>query len=254
MDQTLLDGPQNEPQIDPNKDYLTELVGDNKKFKTQQDLAKGKYESDLYIKTLEKKQDELRTDYLKLREDYNARAKLEELIGQLEARSQSPDSTTPKAEVKDKPVIDPKEIESLVSNKIQEYELTRKQQQNFSIVRDRLKERFGDNYQTALKQQIENLGLTEEDVNQLAKKSPNAFFKTIGIDQPQQAPAFQPPFQSSQRTNFAPTGAKKRTWSYYQEMKKTNPKAYYDSKTNVQMHNDYIELGKEFEDGDFSAI
>ena len=87
MNETLLSGDQT-PQIDPNKDYLAELVGEGKKFKTDKDLARGKYEADLYVKTLERQLDELRNDHLKLREDYTARAKLEELLGQLEAKSQ----------------------------------------------------------------------------------------------------------------------------------------------------------------------
>lgn len=256
MDQTLLDGLVTESTVDPNKDYLADLVGEGKKFKTDKELARGKYESDLYIKTLEKKQDELRADYLKLREDYTARAKLEDLVDQLASKPvQQPLSEPPIAEVKDKPGYDPKEIESLVSNKIQEYELTKKQTDNFNTVRSRLREQFGDKYQDVLKQQIQDLGLSEEDVNALARKSPTAFFKTIGIDKPEQQQTFQTPPASSVRSDsFAPKGASKRTWNYYQEMKKNNPKQYYDPKTNVQMHNDYIALGKEFEDGDFGAF
>ena len=250
MNETLL-GETNEPKIDPNKDYEQELVGDGKKFKSTKDLARGKYEADLYVNTLTRQLDELRGDYLKLREDYTARAKLEELIGQLETKSQQhSNSEQPQAkEVKDKPGIDPDQIASLVSNKIQEYELTKKQTENFNKVKTKLKEQFGDNYQTALKHQIEELGLTEEDVNALARKSPNAFFKTLGIEQAPVKETFLNPMRSSQKPEtFQPKGFPKRTWSYYQDLKKTNPNLYLDKKTNVQMHNDAIEMGEAFFD------
>lgn len=252
MNETLLD--QKVDTIDPNKDYLAELVGEGRKFKTEKDLARGKYESDLYVNTLTRQLDELRTDYLKLRDDYTARAKLEELIGQLEAKQtqQLSNSEQPKAnEVKDKPGIDPNEMKSLISSSIQEYETTKKQNENFNLVKEKLKEQFGDNYPSVLKQQIENLGLTEEDVNALARKSPNAFFRTIGVDKPENKELFQNPLSSSLKSEtFRPKGAQKRTRSYYLEMKKNNPKAYLDSKTNVQMHNDAMELGEAFFDVD----
>lgn len=250
MNETLL-GQDQEPKLDPNKDYLAELVGEGKKFKSEKDLARGKYEADLYVTTLTRQLDELRDDYKKLREDSTSRAKLEELIGQLEARSkQSSNSDTPPArEVKDSPTLDPNELKSLVSSSIQEYEMTRKQTDNFNRVREKLREQFGDNYQSVLKNQIEELGLTEDDVNTLARKSPNAFFKTLGIEQAIAKETFQNPVASSQRAEtFRPKGSQKRTWSYYQDLKKTQPNLYLDPKTNVQMHNDAMELGEAFFD------
>jgi hypothetical protein len=250
LDQTTDNQPE---QIDPNKDYLTELVGEGKKFKSPQELARGKYEADLYVRTLERQKDELRSDFLKLKDEQAARAKLEDLIDQWSNKQQSSsDNTQANEQQTTKPVIDSKEIESLVSSKIQEHELTKKQQENFAQVRTKLKERFGNNYQEVLKQQIDNLGLNEDFINDLARRYPTVLYKTLGLDQ-EQRESFQSPPRSNQRSdNFAPSTTK-RTWSYYQKIKKENPKLYYDPKTTVQMHNDAIALGKEFEDGDFNA-
>jgi len=250
LDQTTDNQPE---QIDPNKDYLTELVGEGKKFKSPQELARGKYEADLYVRTLERQKDELRSDFLKLKDEQAARAKLEDLIDQWSNKQQSSsDNTQANEQQTTKPVIDSKEIESLVSSKIQEHELTKKQQENFAQVRTKLKEHFGSNYQEVLKQQIDNLGLNEDFINDLARRYPTVLYKTLGLDQ-EQRESFQSPPRSNQRSdNFAPSTTK-RTWSYYQKIKKENPKLYYDPKTTVQMHNDAIALGKEFEDGDFNA-
>jgi len=246
-------------QIDPAKNYLQELVGEGKKFRTPEELARGKAESDAYIKTLERGRDELRQDYLKMREENVARAKLEELIGQLESKQQHQDSsadTTRPDEKNIQPQWDSKQIESLVSSKIQEHELTRKQEQNFNMVRSKLQERYGNNYQSILKQQIDGLGLTEDFVNNLARQHPSVLFKTLDLDTQVQPNNFQaPPKSSDNRTSsFTPQGPKERTWSYYQELKKANPKAYYDPKTQVQMHHDAIALKEKFEDGDFHAL
>ena len=256
MTETLLsEEVETEPTIDPDKDYFSELVGEGRKFKDQNSLARSKMESDFYIKTMEKRMDELRTDYLKEREENTAKAKLEELIDKLQSQQQSTSSYEPSVKEDKMPIFDPKQLDSLVSTKIQEHEVSRKQQENFNIVRNKLKEKFGNNYQTALKEQIDMLELTEEDVNALARKSPTAFMRTLGLDQPQQEQSFQAPPRSSMRGDtFKPTASAKRTWSYYQNLKRNDPKAYQDPKTTVQMHKDAQELGETFRDGDYYAV
>jgi hypothetical protein len=260
MADNLLDQTNDNQPLDPNKDYLQELVGEGKKFKSPQELARGKAESDEYIKILERRSDELRNDYLRLRDESTSRARLEELIDQLQKQSTQPVTSNNQPSVNEPPLGKPDpnnsreraEIESLVSSKILEHEATKKQQENFELVRNKLKERYGSNYQNLLKEQLNTLGLSEDFANDLARRHPNVLFKTLGLDaQPQEN--FQSPPRSNQRSdNFAPSTTK-RTWSYYQKMKKENPKVYFDPKTTVQMHNDAIALGKEFEDGDFNA-
>jgi len=256
MADTLL-ADQAEVTIDQNKNYLEELVGENKKFKSPEDLARGKYESDAYIEIMKRRQDELRDDYMKLKTDYEARAKLEELIDQMSKRPQQstePDSTQRADDVR-QPQFDPKQVESLVSNKIQEYELTKKQSENFNLVKEKLTERYGNNFKPALEQQITELGITSEDVDTLARRNPKLLLKSLGLDKPVETENFQTPQRSSQRSDsFGKTGPKKKTWSYYQELKKQNPQLYYDPKTAVEIHNSAIELGEEFKDGDYSRF
>jgi len=75
------------------------------------------------------------------------------------------------------------------------------------------------------------------------------------LDTPVQRENFQSPPRSDNRTgSFTPQGPKERTWAYYQELKKTNPKVYYDPKTQVQMHHDAVALEEKFKDGDFNAL
>lgn len=223
------------------------------KDKPAEELLKAKVESDLYIKTLEKQKDELRNDYLKQREELLAKAKFEELIDRFEKAPKELASSDTLAKEVESPKYDPKEIESLVLNKIQENKVLEKQTANFNEVQNRLKERYGNSYLSILREQQNSLGLSDTDVNDLAKKSPEAFFRIMGLNQEREQ--FQAPPRSGQRNdNFAPTGQKKRTWSYYQELKKSNYKLYSDPKTQVQMHKDAAELGSAFEDGDFNAI
>lgn len=215
------------------------------KDKPADELLKAKVESDLYIKSLERQKDELRADYLKQRDELLTKAKFEEYLDRIDKSSNNLQVAIPPAnEVENK--YDPREIESLIQNKISESKIVEKETENFHQVQNRLKEKFGDNYANVLKEQQSTLGLSDADVNALAKKSPEAFFRLMGLNQ-QQQDSFQAPPRSGQRNDsFAPKGAPKRNWAYYQEMKKTNPMLYLDPKLSVQMHNDAVELGDAF--------
>lgn len=254
MADNLLDGSSSEElTIDEQKNYLDELVGEGKKFKSPEDLARGKAESDLYIRTLLRQKDELVADVTTLREKYNARESLEDLADQLRTQmTTSPPQNTPPGSEDSRPAFKPEELDSLVSNKIEQYNVQQKERNNFNTVQAKLKEIYGPNFANSLEKQINNLGLSIDDANALAKKSPSAFFKTFGLDEQKTGDGFQSPPRNQRSDTFAPA-TQKRTWSYYQNLKRTNPTEWSNPKTQVQMHEDYIRLGKEFEDGDFTA-
>ena len=117
-----------------------------------------------------------------------------------------------------------------------------------------LKEGLGDNYVNVIRSRIDDLDLSEEDVNALAKRSPKTLARVLGIELEQKSNTpnmFQSPPVSQRRSDTFKPAVQKRTWSYYQEQKKTNPRIFLDPKIAIQMHDDHIALGSAFEDGDF---
>lgn len=253
MTDNLLEQGEDLPQdIDPNKNYLVELVGEGKKFKSPEDLAKGKYEADQYVEILKRRLDTLTEDYKTVREENVTRAKLEDVVKQMIEQKQLTSSADTQAnEEHQKPTIDPKDIESLVSNKIQEIRTSERQQENFNLVRDKLQQRYGKNYKEAVQQQITELGITETELNEMARRTPKLLMKSLGLLDKPSDPFSAPPRSQSTQTSFTPSGPTKRTWSYYQELRKKDPNAWLDRKTAVQMQKDAIELGDEFMDGDY---
>lgn len=239
----LLAGLDQQPQID---NYFNELVGEGKKFKDTESLAKGKYEADTYIKTLEHKLDTTMADWAKEREEYNTRAKLQDLVDQL-SRQQPQDQLTPPPVQGEKPSLDLTQIKSLVSEEMSQIEKQRRQKENFDRVQKTLKDRFG----SSLNDRLQEIGLDGTSAAQIAKDNPDLLLRALGTNQ-QQSPGFQAPPRNS--SGFTPQPPQKRTWSYYQELRKKNPNLYYDPKTNVQMQKDYIALGTAFEDGDFKQF
>lgn len=250
MNDLLKQSDPTEPQLDPNKNYLEELVGPGKKFADAEALAKGKWYADQMIEIKNQREDELRAEYIRVSEENKAKANLAELIDQYKDRLTNSDHTP--AKVDDTQQFDMTKIDSLLEEKLQRAEVTRRQEQNFSLVENKLKERYGNNYANVLKQETEALGLSKDFVNQMARTQPEAFLRLVGADRKPAEDTFQAPVRSNQRSdNFAPKGNEKRTWSYYQNLKRTQPNIYFDRKTAVQMAQDAVSLGEAFQDGDY---
>jgi hypothetical protein len=259
----LLDDKQDDlPNLDPNLDPLEALTKpgakfDKTKYESESDLykaiAKSKLEADQYIDHMKARQDELRQDYLALREQVNAGPKLQELIDRYQSAAQSNNQSNIPQDDDVKPVsFDPAKIEELLEQKLSAREQLRLEEANYKMVESKLTEYYGSDYQRALKQQVDNLGLDKQFVNELARKHPQVLFRTLGLDAPKRDNDFQAPITSSQRQDpFAPKT--KRTNAYYQKLRKEQPDIYRSPKIQDQMYKDALELGDAFNDGDWNA-
>lgn len=238
--------PTDQPVIDENKNYYEELVGPDAKFKTNEDLAKGKYYADELIKIKNLREDEMRDEILKLQAEVAAKAKLEDMVSQMKERLTSSNNTQAN-EDNTKPAIKPEDIESMFDRKYQQQKLVERQTENANLVRNKLKEQWGNNYATVLKDKAESLGMSETFVNTLAKDNPQVLFRALELGSQSKDDSFQSPPRSVQRSDsFSPKGAKRRNWDYYIDLKNKDRSAWLDPKTSIQMQKDAIEQGEAF--------
>lgn len=213
------------------------------------ELIKTKVDSDVYVKFRDRQFDELRADYLRAQEEIQKGKTVDDLLDQLNRRD--PSQAPPKPEEKT-PTMGQQEIERLVEAKIEQKRLAEIETKNFTEVQNKLRERYGQNSGQMVSEAANTLNLTKDEVNSLAKRSPEAFFRMLGMNQPQEKDLFMAPPRSDVRNdNFAPRTTK-RTWNYYQALKAKEPTKYWDPKTQLQMHKDSEVLGSAFEDGDFN--
>ena len=242
------------PSVTPDKAFelLTGPGGkyDRTKYKDEGEMYKamafGKFEADRTLEIRNRTEDQLREDYKKLREEHNAGPKLKEVLDQIAALKQSPNPEAPLGN-EDKSVFDEAKAYEVAKRALLESKTQEREQSNVATVESKLQEAYGPDYRKTLKQKVSQLGLTEDFVNSLAKTHPQVLFKTLELDQ-QRGEGFQSPPHSSHRTDQF-QGGQKRTWSYYDKMRKENPDKYHDPKTKAQMTKDYAQLGSEFEDG-----
>jgi hypothetical protein len=217
------------------------------KDKPTDELLNAKVESDLYIKTLTARLDDLKNDYLKIKETQTASDDLKALIDQMKKERENPGQNRAPAE-NGPTAINPEEMLAQVRKEVAD-EIARNtrvstERDNFNLIQNKLKEVYGANYAEAYTHKLESLGLSKEFADNLAKTHPSVFIKTFELEA-KPVTSTAPPRSNQMTTNYKPQG-QVRDWNYYQEMKKSNPRLYLDPKIAVQMHNDAIELGDRF--------
>src|SRR6266481_1011956 len=245
MTENLLETSDDSLALDPEKDYQPELIGEGKKYKDTKALAYAQMHAGLAIKMKDRQLDEMRADLQSARAEAAARARLEELVEKLN----KPSSITPQVTTEqNKPEINMDDIDSRIMNRIQQTETDRRQKENLDMVKAELAKRFGNNLESHLKE----VGLDGESAAQLAKVNPQLVLKALGVDKTPEGTFNAPPRNTS--VNTPNRNVPQRTWAYYQELFKTNPRLKYDPRTNTQMQKDYAALGQTFEDGDFNRF
>lgn len=236
------------PSVDPNKNYLEELVGEGKKFKSPEDLARGKAESDLYIATMRQKLAEAE-------QELNARKKIEEIVATIVPKAQSADTThqlgNPVPNEVEKQSVDhmtPEKLEELIERRLAERERVSRDSGNLSKVISDLERTFGPNYAQTVAEKAREVGLSKEDMNELAKRSPEAFFKLVGApaERKPEPDVFTPPRNSVNSTATQGTAHTSRNKAFYDEMKKRDPALYKSDKTQAQMMTDALRLKDAF--------
>lgn len=225
------------------KSYYEALVGETAKFKDNESLAKGKWESDQYIRVLEKRMDDMRTEILARKETSETTAQLQALIDQLKNKpDDSEGASPPKPENEIKPGMTAEEAKAMFNDLFNQNKELDKQTNNFNSVMSKLKEQYGNNYLNVLNQKKDELGLDNEDINALARKSPTAFFNTLGLNNTT-TNSMQLP-RNTQRPAFSPS-VPKRDWAYYEDLRKKDLRSYLSPETTVQIQKDILAMGEE---------
>lgn len=225
-----------EVTIDQDVDYLDTLVGENKKFKSVNDLAKGKAEADRYIELLKLKLDEAN-------KELNTRTSLDSFLDKMK----NPGNVEPQVVAQPsehKGPLDDSEIEARILKALEARESQRAQETNVEKVTRVMQEQFGDNARLVINKKSKELGISANELQAMAAKSPSAFFTLVGVSEvpnPGLAPVVPKNGLNSAATNGV-SGIKNK--AFYDKLKLTDPKKYFDPKTTVDMMRDMAECRK----------
>lgn len=222
--------------VDPNTNYLEQLVGDGKKFSSPEELARGKAESDAFIARLENEAHQLRNEL-------NTRIKYEEFIDKLNSIPlDTKQDNQPAEPPKDLSAMSPQEIERLVEQKLSQKDLQTKADNNIDIVKAELLKNLGPNYAQHLDRQITELGMSREQLYALAASSPKSVFKLLGFGEDRPRNMYDTPPRSS--VSSVPNVGKKG-YSYYDDLRKKDLRTYFSPKIQNEMFARIKDMGEE---------
>ena len=196
-----------------------DLVGEGKKFATADDLAKGKAESDAFIRQLTEELKGLRESVTKDNNATDNLAALQAELADLKAKLNKPVEPSPNT----KGELTTGQLEEIVASVITKQEQSRTSAQNVSVANHKMVEIFGDKAQETFQQRAIELSMTAGELKAIAAKSPNAFYRIMGIEGTK--PGAHIDTQSSKLNTAAlpsnPGQPKKGTAAYYNQVRKT---------------------------------
>jgi hypothetical protein len=234
------DGSTNE--VDLSSVTAETLVGENQKYKTVDDLAKAYANADHFIGKTKA-------------EIAEAKAEIKVLKDLLESKNKPVEP--PKAPATDSgqqnPPVNPgpdendknKDLSALVAEELERQNSQKTFADNVNTVSEKLASFYGGEREAkeAIARKSKELNVSTEWLMDIAGRSPNAFYNTIGLDQK----SFTTPGASGD-VNTAALGrdGNRKNFKYFEEIRKTNPKLYYSAQTQREMFNSARELGDKF--------
>lgn len=147
-------------------------IGD-RKFNGLEDLTKSYVNGQSHIQTLESENANQREALTKAKGVDDVLAKLQEQQRASESTQTSDQSTT----TEQNGVITKEDIDSLLERKLQQINSEQAEAENVKVAMQSAKEVFGNDYVTKLSGKAVELGMSEQDALDIARRSPSAFQK-----------------------------------------------------------------------------
>jgi hypothetical protein len=151
------------------------LVGDGKKFKTVEDLAKGKQESDTYIEQLRMQQEEMKNELENLKAQAASATTADEVLKALK-ESQSEMTEQPKMDESD---LVEKVRQILQGENAEQTRLRNREQASNLLLKKAGSEEAAREY---LAGRARELGTTVDKLRELGEDSPQLFAKAVDVD------------------------------------------------------------------------
>lgn len=212
----------------------TDLVGDGKKFKDVDALAKGKIEADAHIARLEAEQAGLRAE---LDKRMKAEEQLETLKNELKQRQGG--SEQPKGNTT--PALTASDIDAIVEQKITSRERNRTATQNIEEANQTAIRHFGspEAAANAVKAAAAKRKVSVQRLKEIAAESPSFFAEIVGVPaqtQTQTAGSFVQPDAGIPDKEHVSAQQKPGTYEYAENVRRTDPRKYW----SPQFQNKYV--------------
>lgn len=225
-----------DPNAQPPKDLLSELVGEGKKYKTVEDLARSRLEADIHIQRIEGENKEYR--------DKLASAKtVEDVLEAVKARSASADDNPDKNNEMPpaKASLTADEVAKIVAEQVSGIRTREVKETNKARANAKMVELFGEKAKDVYLKEAPTPDL-QAVYGQLAETNPDKFIELmtrgradthqnldVGGDKNAMA------LNMNQGGRIEPG-----TQAFYAKLRKEKPSDYYSAAVQLQMHRDAL--------------
>lgn len=235
--------PQTPVETPTEGNYIDLLVGEGKKYKDHEALAKAMVHAQNHIQQLE-------TENANAREEIAKRATMEEFLDRIESRSRAPEAPNHGTQngnenQETRNQLTPEAIKELVKQATLEERTQATQEQNLRATVEELRKAWGNEWQSKLNAKRLELGLTEDFMNSIAFKSPKALLNLVGA----KAAAPEAPDNLPRGHVVAPSSVKeqdKRNKAYWDKMAKTDPMLWKSAAMTAERHRIAQQMGSKF--------
>lgn len=224
--------------------YKEHLVGDDKKFKDEEALARGKYESDLMI-------EQLLSEKRELEEKVSSSMTVEDLMAKLEEQKTSSSTETPQAKPEQAESEEQSQglseagIQKLLDDRLNEFVSSNEKKSNLTSVQNILADTYGKDATALLNQKSRELNVSMSEMERIAESNPKMFLSLVGVDtSTQRTNSTSPTPVDTVKMPSNPSGVK--NYKYYEKMRKENPSSYFNATVQMEMFNQAKEQGDNF--------
>lgn len=236
----------NDGESQPQPISFEDLVGEGKRYRDPDAVAKAVSEKDAFIEQLKKENAEMRTDL-------SSRMTLEELADKVfKGRDTGNPTEDPRPTQPQEPRVEENrpQIEDLseqVRKLLMEERAKETRNGNIEKAKSALKEAYGADYKQAVLKAASELGVSEQYLADMSATTPAGFMRLIEsvVPRDNNSPT-TPPAGSFDSSRGAEPGFKKRNAAYYNELRKSDPKKYFSKEVQVEMYKQAREMGEAF--------
>lgn len=225
-----------EPQSQTPTGTLETLVGEGKKYKTVEDLAKAYQHADTTIASRTRELQEMR-------EELNLRLDTEEVLKRARANPEPVDNAPQgKQPAVAATPLSNEDLAARIREVTQADQAAANYRANVENVAVKLVEIYGTEAQAneAVKKRADELGVSIKYLQDAAATSPKAFFVQMGLEA-----SPKPVNPAPARSDVNPTAfsnnsgaAKPGTYLWYENLRKTDAKKYFSREVQLQIHRD----------------
>jgi hypothetical protein len=218
-------------------DPFAELVGEGKKFKTPQDLAKSALHKDEFIEQLKRENADMRRELESASKAGAIDEALERLNAKLSQASGTTEATTSSVTRDD------------IRAMLQEEKQAEREAANLALIQAELLKKHNNDKEAVkafLAKRSTELGVSPADLKAMVTRTPNVAKTILGLQQPQSYSGPTPPPAASRNTEVGVGEIGTRNKAYYDSLRKQMGTKFWTPAIQTQMFKDRLEQGEAF--------